>query len=189
MSLPEPTTRSPGKLVLIYQAGGQQHLTGVRYLTGIALPDDATALTDATDFANVVKACLTAAESITGYRITDPLGATIIEGSFAAAIAGTHGGGGEQWKSHTVSLTGKGTALVSGERVGQTRMVMYVLDAYSSTAGQKTIAISADTQLAALKAYLIASDRIWADYYGQKAIVRGLATVQFNAHAQRKYGN
>jgi hypothetical protein len=189
MGLPEPTTRSPGKLVLIYMSGGNQHLTGVRYLSGIAMPDDAQALIDATELANLVKVIMPNTNAITGYRITDPMGATILEGSFATAIAGTHAGGSGPSFSKTLSFTGKGTAIVSGERVGQTRMALYVYDAYTISAGEKSTSVSGDPLLAGIKTGLLASVRYWADYYGQKAIVRGLATVQYNAHAQRKLGS
>lgn len=189
MGLPEPTTRSPGKLVLIYQANGNQHLTGVRYLHDVTLPTDAEALSDATALANVVKAMIPSTSSITGYRITDPLGATIIEGSFATAIVGTSTSDTPLWDSKTITMTGKGTPIVAGERAGQTRMAVYTTGAFPIAPGQKVYDVASSVPLAALRTHLLASDRYWADYYGQKAIVRGVAPVQFNAHAQRKLGS
>jgi hypothetical protein len=190
MSLPEPTTRSPGKLVLVYSTStGIQHLSGVRYLHDLTLPTDAEALADATALANVYKACIAPSMTITGYRVTDPLGATIIEGSFSPVIAGTGPTGGTLYLSQTITITGKGTAIVSGERVGQTRMVIYAASVVGITPGEKTLNIADYAWLLALKNHLVASTRYWADYYGQKAIARGLATIQFNAHTQRKYGS
>jgi hypothetical protein len=188
MALPEPTTTSPGKLVLVYGTSTIQHTIGVRYLSGVTMPTASEALTDATALANALKPVLLSTYSITGWRITDPMGAVIQEGVFATAIAGTHATAGGTSNSFTISVTGKGSNGSSGLRVGQTRAVIYPGMTYGVGTGAKTIPAAGDVPLTGFRDHLIASTRYWADFYGQKATARALLPVQHNAHAQRKLG-
>lgn len=188
MGLPIPTTTSPGKLVLIANTETMTHLMGLRYVHDVALPTEAEALADATAFANVVKQLLINQTSIVGYRITDPHGATIIEGAFTPAIMGAALDTSGSFRSKTITVTGKGIPIVSGTRAGQTRVVIFSYGAVAFAAGQKSIVLSSISTFVPFVTYLRDNPRVWADFYGQKALVRGIAPIQFNAHVQRKYG-
>lgn len=91
-------------------------------------------------------------------------------------------------RSFTETLTGHGhtTALIAD--AGEARCRVFPYKEETPLEGEKFRVIATTTQLLPLAYVLAVSNLIWADFYGQKAGVRGHAPIQFNAYAQKKRG-
>jgi len=185
----DPGTRSPGRLVLLYNTFAHNHQAGAHFVTGTDLTAISAIRTEANAFAAAFKQVLSPDTNITGWRIVMPDGTTGYEELFSPAIPGTHSASGTGYVSYSVTLSGLGVPTTVGGARGKTRVVAFTWNAFPPGGGVKQYAVSGDTGLTALSNYLHSSLKVWADFYGQHAEPHSWATVQFNAHVQRTSGN
>lgn len=188
--LPEPITRSPGSIKLLYGQNEIQHTSGARLVAGVDINDLPTMRTAATGFADALKTCFPSFYTITGWRICDPAGATLYEEAFVPAKAGTRAtdSGDKASQSTTHTLVGKGTASVVGEQQGQTRTVVYRGTWREDQDTGPRVNMVANQEEGLIKAFLEGSQVLGADFYGQQATYKPYVNVQINAHWQKRYG-
>ena len=110
--------------------------------------------------------------------------------AFAPAIIGTHGAAvnGQDFRSATVTLTGKGSPVSAGQCGGPVRHVLYTGRAFYFAPASRTIAGGFDANLDTLRDFVTGNSVLGADYYGNVGNYKGFYQVQMNAHAQRKIG-
>ncbi len=185
--LPRPI-HTVGKLVVEYTAFSQLHTMSVGLLSGNDPGDFGTMLAGAQSLATVVKDIMPAFVQLTGFHTLLPSGRIGVSGALDPPLSGGHVSSGEQWRSNTLTFSGRGQANVDFGRLGSTRLVVHVYGAYQPTATEKTLPITSSSQLGAVSATLAGSSIFWADYNGIKASVRGFCLQQFNAHTQKKEG-
>jgi hypothetical protein len=128
--------------------------------------------------------------SVSGWRITDPVGATLYEESFTTSIPGTQDPGGQAVTSESItrSLTGKGTPGTVGQKSGQSRITVYAGTwTPDRDLGPRTPLTNVPGAIQ-LKTYLTNSALLGAEFYGQKVAWHDYVTIQLNAHWQKQYG-
>src|SRR3569832_1479757 len=192
MPLVDPGTRSPGKLVLEYTSDGVEHTTGLHAVSDVDLNDIATIRTDAEQFAGTIKLILHFMATITGWKVTDPGGATLYAAAFSPPVAGIHPDGSDagHWRSATLTILGKGAAIGVGSASGRTSLRIYTSAAYGLPKGAKYLPLPNDATLNNVLDWLATGTLRWfADFYGQHADPTGRKTVQYNAHTQRIHGS
>lgn len=150
--------------------------------TGVLFPE-------ADLWGDAVAAVLPNSWHVTGWGTQDADHNSIYAASFIVPKVGTHAAatGAVDSLSATVTLTGKGLS-VSGGCSGQTRHVLFVGKSFEFVSGQKHIGAGTDTALDTLSLFLATNAILWADFWGQKAGVRGKYPIQQNAAAQRRLG-
>ena len=184
----DPGTRSPGFLTLVYSHAGDNHEASVRFINGVDLNDVTSIRTDANNLAAAVKAVLPSTCVINAWRIKDPNHVRLYEEAFSPTIAGTHTASGNDWRSFTATVTGKGVSTGVTVASGQCRLELFTGSAHQPAAGEKFFLASGDTGWSALTTLLHSNLRYWADYFGQHAEPRQAITTQFNAAVQRRKG-
>jgi len=189
MATIRPPTRSPGFLNVPYVLGGVEHRLAVRLLVGVD-PYNTTVMRGVADnLAVLMGAVMPNTHSFTRWESYDALNSSASGGALTTPVTGTHGtnSGMQAYKSATLTLTGKGIPGAPGYAVGQTELKWRSTNSYLFTAGSKRQAV--DSPLEQLRVFLALSIYVWADFFGQKAIVRATPTVQFNAHIQKEEGS
>lgn len=193
MSCTVPLTLSPGFLFLdyVHSTAGLSHRTHARMRLGEDPLDDAFWSLEATYWANLMSAVVSSKIRIDGWGAQDLTGRVLYQFAFGSAFLGSHAvaAGALDYRSRTLTVTGRGKPASPGVCSGEARTVIFVADSYEYTAGTKKLVAGTDPAVDALVAGLQdAGHPFWCDYYGQKAGARPDAPIQFNARVQRKYG-
>lgn len=188
-SLPSPTTRSPGKLKLIYGDTTTVHEVGSNFNDTVDVTVIPPIRTEATAIANLLKAGIYNTKSITGWKITDPSGVTLYEEVFSPAIVGTKATASNEFfsDSGSVCMTGKGAPSV-GLKQGQTKFTVF--GGYYDTVlwAVPRQPATAYAWVVAMIAHLNTSTLIGSDFYGSPGVWRGYFDTQINAHFQKRLG-
>lgn len=186
-------TLSPGYIYLNYVHTTQaiDHRTRVRLHYGVDPADTTTMQTLADGWANQIQPCLSTFFTLTDWGTLDENQTPVVSGTLTAALVGSHsvGTGAEDYRSRTVTFTGRGQSLTPGQCTGEARMVLFVGNTYNFTPGQRNIASGVDVALDGLRTFLDNHPLLWSDYYGHFAGVRGKYPVQLNAAVQRRHGS
>lgn len=169
--------------------GDIAHEASVRLVHGVDLDDIAALRTDAIEIAEAMQPLLTAAFTIVGWRVKDATHVRVYEEFFTTGYVGVHTSTLQEWKSFSLTLTGRGVSPTVTEARGQTRFPLYTGASYPPVAGEKWIDGTADVHWAGLVSTFNLSTRYFADMFGQKAVPRALVMAQFNAHVQRVHGS
>lgn len=193
MPLPEPTTRSPGSIKIVYSRnsdGAQTHSTGAHLVAGTSLTDLSALRLVALGFADKVASDITSALSVIAWRITDPLGAVLYEEGYSPIIPGSRVIDGASILSESVTHTyiGKGAAAVVGDKAGSTRTVIYRGSWNFAIDAGPTSPAASDPGDQAMLDFLNNETTLGADFYGQKAHYKNSIDIQLNAHWQKRYG-
>ncbi len=193
MPLPEPTTRSPGSIRLVYSRnndGAQRHTSGVRLLAGVSITDLTAMRAEAQLFGAALRNSLTPALTVLAWRLADPAGVTLYEEAFAPTLAGNRAtdSGDLLSESTTHTFVGKASAGTIGQAAGSTRTVVYRGSWRNDTDANPTTPAAFDNGDSVMLSYLNGSTVTGADFYGQKAGYKPNVNVQINAHWQRRYG-
>ncbi len=193
MPLPEPATRSPGSIKLVYSRnsdGAQRHTAGVRLLAGVSITDVVALRAVAASFGTALRNSLTPALTVLAWRIADPAGVTLYEEAFSPTLQGSRAtdGGDLLSESTTHTFIGKASATTIGQAAGSTRTVVYRGSWRNDTDANATTPAAFDNGDSVMLSYLNGSTVVGADFYGQKAGYRPNVDVQINAHWQRRYG-
>lgn len=187
-----PGTLRPGFAFFRYGevAGTLAHVASLGINHVVDISDIAAMRTEMNAVTDLVQRVIPAALSITSWGIMLPDRSVYYEEAYGTAKVGSHGAATNavNWKSATVTLTGKGQPPAPGGCVGQTRLELFTYNAYFFQPGQQFIASTGALPLDDLAVYLALNSVVWADNFGQEAIVRGRYPVQFNAAVQRKHG-
>lgn len=193
MACTQPSTRSPGYLALIYQHVTQNiaHRMRVRLRLG-ANPYSASAMATAADsWSDAASGILSAQFSIVGWASYNADGDAVLTGNFGAPVSGAHAvsGGTQDYRSATITFTGRGEPASDGDCVGEARNVVFTGQTYDFVPGERRFVISTDANMLVYINFLHTNAvGLWADYYGVRAGVRGTATVQYNAATQKRSG-
>ena len=186
-----PTTRSPGKLVILYRNTLLTHQMAVNYTSAVDMTDLASHRTRAASLATVLQPVLPTTETIYAWRILDPNGVRLYEEAFTTAFVGTHVAATGNTAAYSLSLTipcnGTPTPITAGS--GNTLVRFFTRTAYTPVPGSKYLATPFDTAMLNLIALLAGSAPYPADFYGQKAIPVGVVAVQYNAAVQKRWGS
>lgn len=190
MPVTDPGTRSPGKIVLLYNNGLNDHLIGANFVGEVFPSDISDIRTEAEAFAAVVAHLLLPSGFVNAWRVTDPVGGNLYEESFDPPVEGTTTPDPDLLISQSFSLTstGKGQAPSFGVKKGNTRTVLFPGYYNPANWGETYIDASSDNYDDAIVDFLGDSTLIGADFYGQKATYKQLYLVQVNAHWQKNYG-
>lgn len=188
--LPQPSTTSPGSLVLLYQVGALEHSVGSNLLAGVGFGDIDLFRDEADVLGNIVADLLTNISFITGWRICDPSGVSLYEEAFGTAKTGERASPSPEVfaQSATASLTGKGRPDI-GLAQGQTKFTLF-LGAFNPVAWNEARQnlTDGDIDFGPLRDKLNSSDVIGADEYGVKATWRNYWNPQINSYYQKTYG-
>lgn len=190
MALPQPVTRSPGKLSIVYTMGALTHSAGAHLVSGVSIGDIASLRIEAVAMATAAQPLLYTAGNIQGWRVSNELGETVYEESFPVPFGGTWaGGGGSVSESNSQGYVGKGVATTVGLKSGVTRTTFFVgaIDTSAELAARTPIT-EADARFGPMLLLLNSSATIGADFYGQKASYKNYINNQINAHYQKRYG-
>src|SRR6478609_4204144 len=179
--LPAPTTLSPGKLKLIYVAGGLTHEVGSNFGATVDVTDVATIRTEAIALAAAVGPLMPNTCIINSWKITDPSGVTLYEEVFASPVTGSKAGLGDdtQSDSSSMALTGKGQPEV-GLKQGQTKFTIFPNYYNPNTWNVPRQPIATFTGWAALQTLLNTSTVIGCDFFGSPASWRSYVDTQIN---------
>lgn len=187
--LPAPTTRSPGKLKLIYNAGALVHEVGTNFNETVDVTDVATIRTEAIALAAVVGPLMPNTCVINAWKIVNPDGVTLYEEVLASPVTGSKAGLGDDTasQSSSMALTGKGQPEV-GLKQGQTKFTIFpnYYNPNTWTEARQPIATFAGWE--ALRTFLNDSTVTGCDFYGSPASWRAYVDLQINAHFQKRYG-
>lgn len=182
-----PTTSSPGKLIITYSHLTDQHKCSYNLVDGHMPGDQAAADAMAHSVAVLMAGIMAHNQTISSYAITNAVGDEEFSGPITPAVPVPDVTNDSGYKSASVCFGGRGMAGVPGNSRGQTRVFIYNGD--FPAPGTKKVDFINNQRYSAFAAGLNAHADVWADFYGQKAVSRGYATVQFNAHAQRVLGS
>lgn len=192
MACTQPSTRSLGYVFLDYttQGGLTRRRMRLRLTYPVDPSDLATIGAEAALWAADVGPCLPNNCLIENWGTMNPDGTIYHVESLSPQVLGTHATptGNEDWRSTTVTITGRGQPVSAGQCAGPVRTVLYVSKAFVFHAGQKNIVGGVDTALDTLRDFLTGNSVLGADYYGNVGNYRSVYPIQFNAHAQRKLG-
>jgi hypothetical protein len=185
---PTPST-SPGYIGLGYGSNFLRHKTRVR-LTVLADPNDVTAMaTEALAWATGMAWAIGSLEVIDTFYVYGPDGALLYQTLLSAPQSGHIVTAQLQSNSFTWTLTGHGHGLVGGPRPGEARHRGFPYIWYEQPArGTKNYGLNSNPPLLQAAQPLAVSTLIWADFYGNKAGIRGSAPIQMNSATQNKEG-
>jgi len=186
-----PTTRSPGKIGLVYLTTGLQHKAHVWTVAGTSLETITTMRSTAVAMALAARQCLPAASTILGWEIVMPDGHIGYSENFPAPYAGTHTtvAGLAAFVSRTVCLSGRGIGADLNTAHGQIKYTLFCSNAFPINPSQKALTVGSDAGLSALYSFFHTNVICFADFYGQHGEPNPLAPIQSNAYYQKKYGN
>jgi len=181
---------SPGYIGLGYGNAQVRHKTRIR-LTVVADPNNIGQMTTAADsWAEGLSWGISNEETVDTFYVYGPDGALLYQTLLPTARVGHITNHQLQANSFTWTLTGHGVALVGALRPGEARTRIFTYSWYEHPArGTKNYPLSnlASPMLPCAQA-LATNSLIWADFYGNKAGMRGFAPIQLNASAQKREG-
>src|SRR5664279_116112 len=190
MPLPEPTTRSAGKLSLLYNTGTINHSAGAHLIAGVEITGlailriEAEAMAVAAQHVLAQDVC-----QINGWRVSNADGATVYEESFAVPYNGLITGSAQRSDSASLGYVGKGQADTIGVKTGVTRTTFFPgIFMTNVMADAKLPTTGSDSLFGPFLTLLNGSTIVGADFYGQKASYRNYINTQVNAHYQKRYG-
>jgi hypothetical protein len=184
--LPQPSTNSPGFLLLIYKNGIINHKVGQRLLAGVDPTDTATLKAEADTWAGFLGPAMMNVNVITDFEIQDADRIELFSGPLSAAVNGSNAHSAAIGsESCTFDLVGRG-APGGGLAQGNTRHMWFPGAIWTDWPGPQQTTLDSSEQ--ALRGFLNASALIGADKYGSKAIFRNVVDQQVNAHYQKRYG-
>jgi len=192
MACVQPTTRSLGYVFMKYNCHAGLIVRSMRLrLTYPITPSDlSTIRPEVVLWAGVVKDCLPTNALLTDWGTMNPDGSVFHLEALSPALIGTHGAAvnGQDFRSATVTMTGKGDPVTAGQCGGPVRHVLYTGRAFYFAPAQRTIAGGFDSALDALRDFITGNSVLGADFYGNVGNYKNFFQVQMNAHAQRKVG-
>jgi len=192
MACVQPTTRSLGYVFLKYQchAGLVKRTMRLRLTYPITPSDLSTIGPEAVLWAGYVKDTLPTNALITDWGTMNPDGSVFHVEALSPQLVGTHGAAvnGQDFRSATVTLTGKGSPVTAGQCGGPVRSVVYTGRAFYFAPAQIIIAGGFDSTLDDLRDFITGNSVLGADFYGNVGNYKGFYQVQMNAHAQRRLG-
>jgi len=190
MPLPDPGTRSPGKLRVLYTVNGREHQSSAWFKQPNDFSDIPTIRSEAEDFANALMATCVVGSNAHDWEIVDPTGVQLYTEPFSAPIVGTITPSGSVGPADSVSLStiGKGVPPTIGNAFGNTRT--FVFTGFYDTAdwGNSILTPADNGYTSDLRDFLDGSTVVGADFFGQGAEYGVNYNVQVNAHYQKKYG-
>lgn len=190
MPLPDPGTRSPGKLVVYYNTDGLEHQSSAWFKQPNDFSDVASIRSEAEDFATALMAYCTTTSTAHDWAITDPTGVQLYTEPFGTPIDGQVALGGSDIPAQSVSLStiGKGVPPSIGNAFGNTRTFVFP-GHYNTTSWAGTILTPTDADYVSdLRDFLDGSLIVGADFFGQGAEYGLNYNVQVNAHYQKTQG-
>lgn len=192
MPLTPPTGLSPGKLAVYYiGAGARKHMTSLRYTEASFPTSTALADIEVTAWIDLLAAALSPTSfTATAWAILDPTGVQVYKQTLADPVVGTHAAVAAMlgFVSPTIRFHGPGVPLTLGTAFGQASMTLYTGNSYEILPAVQEMPINTDPALEAIASFLEAGGNVWADIWGQKAMVDPFVDVQYNAHVQRVRG-
>lgn len=191
-----PTTRTPGSLKLLYTHRGHLHRSSVNLLANIDILDITARRADAVVLAQQLQSITPNSLVIYGWATytrpgTNAPATLIYQEQFPSSLAGTMAGaaGARDFVSLTAKYTGRGTPGGAGYAVGETYFLYHAGVTLYPTPEQKSFGVGLTPQHQQFANVLQNSTHFWADFYGQKASVRGTIPIQFHASIQRALGS
>lgn len=186
---PPSPTQSPGYIALGYGNNFIRHKTRVR-LTVAADPNDvATMTTEAELWATGLAWALHQLEVIDTFYVYDQDARLLYQTLLPSAHAGHIVTANLQSNSFSWTLTGHGHGLLGAPHPGEARQRGFPYTWYEvPLRGTKDYGLNSNPPLLQAAQPLAVSINIWADFYGNKAGIRGSAPIQMNAAAQNKEG-
>lgn len=191
MSLIEPSTLSPGYIVLKYGNVGRIHRTGLRLAHGVDLEDVSTLATVCQNWSTALKAVIPSSLAVLGWELHDPDHIRLYENDWSSPYVGTHTTvleGNAAYLSRTVAFTGRGVGASVFNQTGQWSGRIFVHNAYYWQGGQRFVSKDVDSAMADLWAFYDECLVGPADFYGQHVEVRKNLPVQHNSFAQNHWG-
>lgn len=190
MPLPDPGTRSPGKLVVFYVAGGIEHQASAWFKQPNDFGDISIIRTEAEDFSSALMDMSLTTSQAHDWAIVDPSGVRLYAEPFAIPLSGQVAADVGIQPSESVSLSsiGKGVPPTIGLAYGNTRTFLYP-GYYRPADWDNPILIPGDGgYLPDLRDFLDNSLIVGADFFGQGAEFGLNYNVQVNAHYQKTRG-
>lgn len=194
MACTQPTTRSPGKLELLYaKTGGLvRHSIGWHFILGVDLSNIALLEAEAARLATLLAPVLMTDMTIADWRIKLPDGSTYYAAPLPAAQVGTRTAqlGMQNYLSTTLCFRGRGNPPSPGICVGQVSSRAFIGGGWAIPPAAKSIsALSSGVLTDWVDNGLNASTYLPADFYGHQADISYILPVQWNASAQRRLGS
>jgi hypothetical protein len=191
MPLTDPGTRSPGRLVISYQVGTIEHLSGAWIIASLDLDASLSDLRgDASSMASaIMDSCPNTADAHT-WSLVDPAGVTLFSENFADLIPGTRtpAEGSFTAQSAMITVTGKGTPPTITTALGVTRTSVFLGFFTPSFMLNKDYLAVGDGIGWDLLIFLRESDRVGCDRFGQKATYSSRVLLDINSHYEKNYG-
>lgn len=186
---PPSPGQSPGYIALGYGNNFIRHKTRVR-LTILADPNDVAQMTnEAALWSAGLAWALNALEVIDTFYVYDQNGQLLYQTLLPTPQTGHITTFQLQSNSFSWTLTGHGHALVGAPKPGEARQRGFPYSWYEvPLRGTKDYGLNSNPPLLQAAQPLALSNYIWADFYGNKAGIRGNAPIQMNAAAQNKEG-
>lgn len=186
MTLPIPSTTSPGFLELEYITGAINHKISQRLLAGIDPTDTTLMQSVAESWAAVLGPCMANTCVITGFRVLDPTRTLLYSGVLSSPVIGSDAHSPVlASESCTFDLVGRGNP-GGGLAQGNTRHMWFPGVIWTDEPGPRILQDNLHQDN--LRDFLNGDDNIGADFYGSKAIFAGKVDQQINAHYQKRYG-
>lgn len=186
--LPQPVTRSPGFIGLLYNANGIEHKVGVRILAGVDITSLTAMRAAATELADAFATILPDVSFIHDWILQDPTRVELFREPFSPVKSGTlNYGATVASESASLDVPGRGQPAI-GLAQGNTRFEFFPGVLVAATWQNKTYNVSGVPEFVAFNATLTGSTVYWADFYGSKANAGANWNTQVNAHYQKKYG-
>lgn len=190
MTLPDPGTRSPGKLVIRYREGPREHSAGVWFKD----PNDFSAISairgEAIALANALMDYSLTTSNAYAWEIRDPDGQQLYTEPFDPVISGVLSIDSEHIGSQSTSIStiGRGVGVTVGVAFGRTRTFVFPGWINVNSMNNPTLAVGGAGYDSGLRDFMDNSLIVGADFYGQGAEYNLEYNVQVNAHHQKKYG-
>lgn len=190
MPLPDPGTRSPGRLVIYYSSQGIEHQAGAWFKEGNDFSDIASIRTEAEDFATALMAMCYTGANAHDWAILDPSGTQLYTEPFGVTINGAHtiAGGDTAVNSFSLSTIGKGVPPTIGLAFGNTRTFVYTGYMRVTDWHGPIVTPAMTGYVSDLRDYLDGSLIVGADFFGQGAEYGVNYNAQVNAHHQKEFG-
>ena len=183
-----PSVLSPGYLALGYGDATVQHRTRVRLCFGADPYDISQMENEAVNWATGLAYALNTTQTIDTWYSYNGDGDLVASTLLPAAVTGLNTLNTLESRSFTECLTGHGAATATHPDAGEARCRIFPFREELPSAGDKYRILASYAPLLPLAYVLAVSPRIWADFFGQKAGIRGHAPIQSNAFAQNHKG-
>lgn len=191
MPLIEPSSRSPGYLVLKYTALGRLHRASFRLVEGVDLDNIDMLRTQAEEWGYAFSQFAASTHEATGWELHSPERIRLYQEAFATAYTGVHSealGVNERWQSSTLTFTGRGVGDSVTTKVGNALTRFFVGATYQFIKGQKFLDKDSDAGLTAMYDFLDGCIIGPADFYGQHVEMRHEIATDWNSFAENHWG-